>query len=1719
MSISVLSQRAAAASLYQNGSTDEIGNIKTLKSERLYRLEKNSDGLFDYYVSDFLRDYFSSKGVHTSVHSFQAHPHPCSKMIENHLLYNIVNQYVDSDTLFMSCKESKLKTLFTKKGLKNPTKTSQYNRVIHAKDVLRYSNPYRNLNLGHLPEIREWSKRATTLFVHDEVQYWSLSDLQKVLGQLVRTDRVLYSIVYPPELAAGFSESFFPEAYKFELNGDYFTWYPDGNADGAYKQPVNEWLLTTSKTIDTEHRSWTITKLITMGSHHLFLASLGSQITEDSYVYDDFTVIQPNDVLRGARRQQGKLMRSRYVQGILYYLLALKKPDANSAIAKMRQMTRGDENASEALFVAQLSRQIQDTKLYDSMGNFRAKEAIWEGISRALGSNLTYFFDKKRYDVQNLENFILRCEPATLRVDRCFRDLLAVRTTIAPIVDGQWFGAEDEEWRVAYWAHLQSMDAPSEPYELVGEREEQPSQIVEPRLVSHLGLINCARMEFEEDQKVVYELGQSISITPNDGFKGMKKFLRRTGVCTGVETLGLPWIYDPLTRFELKLINGEQLERELFGKSGEKPTTIVEERGIDKCPCGIEFQVKHLDLERYVENCERLGEMDNLKGRRAVFFSRRSSEYVYNGGSHKSKGWPEWLDEVSEALGLSDDFDHCLLQVYKNGATIGYHADDEECYKDAEVVTLNIKGEAEFSIKCTKEMKKKLGPCDVLVMPKGTQSNHKHSVRSLTEGRISLTFRNGIVGPDAGSDDCSSYEEENPGFDESLEILRQNSKYLCCIDIIAEHMRVSREICACIINSKMPRVIEEIKEGGLSISTLLRILGSLDIAAYIQSDRGCVRVEGGHRELCCYTTKEHISIYTGPRMEATFENALLYNSDLGVCNYMVSEHRAKLLIESFQEGFTGVRLNKFQKGKHVLGSANQDEDIKVYTSFGFAGSGKSHYAQTLLSNGAYKDTLVIVPRKALCIDWRNKVHKDVVVCTFENVFVQKQRGFTNIVVDEIGLLPHGYIDLLHGTFNYETLLLLGDPLQCGYYSKSDDVFLAPIKESVFRLIRGACTYLYKTHRLPKEQPFFEIEAHGASSPEYLTFNDRVKDDAKIVASRKRKETEGEKASTISESQGLSLQRANLMLDNDWGLLEDETVMVALTRARRQINICVGKQVKERLVKHAKSNLLRMVLQGRRISKHMINDMLKTHLGDYELITKEARMADTDEMEDKLAGDPYLKGLLSLLVDDEVEEPEIPDEYLGTPEKTHLPLSAGTNEVSISDLKSKEEREVINEAGQTEQIDELGYKGESENPMTHKALYLHHKNSDAATFMMSVKKRLVFRDPEKNRRKYNKCAGFGKQLFLIFKQTYGLVQPNSLPDLSAMEAAFTKKRIAKSQKLIEKHSYRSDPDWPSNYLKIFLKQQVCTKMEKRGVDAKAGQTIACFSHAVLCKFGPQLRRTEKALRDQLGPNVMIYSQKNYTDLDQWSRTYVDYMLGTDSDYEAFDRSQDEKILSFEVEVLKFFLWPEELINEYVELKLMMGCTMGDLAIMRFSGEFGTFFFNTICNMAFTCLRYSISKDTPICYAGDDMFAPGVLEVKEEYEHVLKELKLKAKVNVSESPLFCGWRMTPYGIVKDPNLLLDRWKIAKRDGKLDQCRINYALEAVYGYRLGEHLHEINIDIDAQQELVREIVLCRDKLPKGVARLFSRDPEECFSDGEELSFRISSEAEYLGDVVPNG
>nr|AXI82011.1 methyltransferase/helicase [Grapevine leafroll-associated virus 3] len=162
------------------------------------------------------------------------------------------------------------------------------------------------------------------------------------------------------------------------------------------------------------------------------------------------------------------------------------------------------------------------------------------------------------------------------------------------------------------------------------------------------------------------------------------------------------------------------------------------------CSCGVQLDVyNEATIATRFSNAFTF--VDNLKGRSAVFFSKLGEGYTYNGGSHVSSGWPRVLEDILTAIKYPSVFDHCLVQKYKMGGGVPFHADDEECYpSDNPILTVNLVGKANFSIKCRKGGKVmviNVASGDYFLMPCGFQRTHLHSVNSIDEGRISLTFR------------------------------------------------------------------------------------------------------------------------------------------------------------------------------------------------------------------------------------------------------------------------------------------------------------------------------------------------------------------------------------------------------------------------------------------------------------------------------------------------------------------------------------------------------------------------------------------------------------------------------------------------------------------------------------------------------------------------------------------------------------------------------------------------------------------------------------------------------------------------------------------------------------------------------------------------------------------------------------------------------------------
>ncbi|UUB84586.1 replicase [Pineapple vitivirus A] len=1509
------SQRSSASNLLSCSGSQVGEEIKELKLLALKECEVQADGHFDYYMSEELRDFLAEHGVYTSVHSFRAHPHPFSKTVENHILFNIFKNYLSKRNCFISIKEDKMRrvTVSRKPGKEDQTMNFVYNRLIHAKDGLRYLQAHKNLSFN----CNGWEEQMINtdrIFIHDEVHYWSLREMQEFLSTLTTQD-VIYSIIYPVELHQNLSSSLYPEAYNFTVQGEMFHWFPDGKTNGAYVQPINPWLLTTSKTEDSKGRGWTITKVDTIGAHHVFYCKLGGLITEDTYFYDQFSLVHPQ-VIGGPNCKHVWSIRKKYLGKMITYLSCLKKPDTVSAISKIRQLTNSTAHRHELEISALFTHYLQNTNYFTKMEQVKFKDLMVDAFASICPEWVQMEYFKSWFDSKAMNRLLGALELTKIQIDRFYRPM----------------------------------------------------------------------------------------VLPQDHFSTFKRFIESSGpLNTGVE-MGNIGIYNLADRESAPYDN---YTIELRGYTGTR------KHGISK------------SWWTYLRRCSH-GNPQEVEITHVEFL------LIYDPSKYMRHFWIR-INRLRVRLGKAittgptDPIERMRMGLI----------DEETC----------------------------LTILDLPEVPKkGADENRPVNIhRQLSSSSL------------------ESYEDCVPTDEAMMNTISTNLSGMCVLKCFSEHMNLQPATILALLSSSDKTLVEHLNQTGVTMLGLIKMATHLKIGALIRSGEGALDMPGDN-PIKLRLTEDHAqldsSIYPGAN---SLEEVLGLEELASKMEYAYSSEDMLALHHSYRQGTSGIMEHK-DKMKSLL----EAHKPNIYTILGFAGSGKSAYMQMVLPL-LHGNHLVISPRKNLAEDWKKKVgtKKNVTVETLE-VALKNKGNYDTIILDEVTLFPNGYIELLVTHKEINNLVLIGDPLQTGYYNKNDNILLAN-SGAILTKLRGSCTYGLFSNRLPKNQNLFKIDCQGNGGigpyiQKVTTIDIKI---PTIVMSREAKLKNPGQNYTIGETQGLTFEKVNILLDDDANLIEDEGWMVALTRAKVTINICENKGFTG--LRPQASQLIKLAATGMEINRNLLENLLPKNL-HAKVLYKQRRFKSEVDYEERLSADYHLRCMLELMdcVDPqelEPEEPEVQEPQM----KTHLPLNVRTNEIYGSTLGAKEDREKRTRQGSSDQIFD-GQNADEYSPgsMSAASYYLQHKSTDDITFWMTIKKRLRFSDRSSNMRKYIKSLPTGAQLFKIWKQTYGL-EKQPLPELDRYQREFMEKRAAKSKELLEKHSYRSDIDWPIHELVVFLKNQTCTKLEKRGIPAKAGQSIACFSHVVLCKFGAQLRRTEDALRRQLEPSTMIYSQKNYDDLDKWCKDYVHTKIGTDSDYEAFDSSQDELILAFEVHVLRFFDWPEQLILDYVDLKTSMGCKLGALAVMRFSGEFGTFFFNTICNMLYTCLRYKINRYTPIAYAGDDMYAPGKLELNHRREDLIKKFRLKAKVRVSDDPLFCGWRMTPYGIVKDPSLVLDRWKIAEGKNTLHDCLVNYTLEASYGYKLGDYISDIRIDLDAQQELIRKIICIKDKLPPEVRRIF--------------------------------
>nr|UCJ00163.1 RNA-dependent RNA polymerase [Cherry green ring mottle virus] len=868
-------------------------------------------------------------------------------------------------------------------------------------------------------------------------------------------------------------------------------------------------------------------------------------------------------------------------------------------------------------------------------------------------------------------------------------------------------------------------------------------------------------------------------------------------------------------------------------------------------------------------------------------------------------------------------------------------------------------------------------------------------------------------------------------------------------------------------------------------------------------------------------------------------------SNANVVPFTPSLSIAKTLANSFLSGQTGVINSKIVAGQFDwLADTNKlcFDERKVGVMVGTFGSGKSHSVVELLKANLNYQNIIISPRRSLkdqfigmldLVSKRKKGKKiSTEVATFEVAL--KKNGVlkkTRIFMDETQLLPPGYLDLICLVAGRDSsILVMGDPAQSSYDSAEDRMVFVGSEGNLDRLLKEK-RYVYLSESRRFRNPMFvgrlpctfDAGRLTLEKEEYAVF-DNFKDFKADYLSPKIgtflvssftektvvKANMGRNVDvyTFGESTGMNFDYVCVLLTQDSMLVDERRWVVALSRARINISFVnlSGLSLQEFC-----SQMVGGIIHKFFTSTANYNDLRALLPGDPMFSKKFMRLgSDEVDREARLAGDPWLK--TKIFLGQRVARPEeVEVDDCNPPDlkiKVHCPVgSMGSTFAEVqSRVKAKENREHRIDSLITDQFAEC-HKGRGKiltaSPDNFEAIYPRHKAGDTATFVMAARKRLKFSIPAKEGQKFKAAIPYGESMLQIFLKRVK-VQPNFDHKLfSEAVSDFEEKKLTKSMATLENHSGRSDPDWENERALIFMKSQLCTKFDNRFRAAKAGQTLACFHHNVLCRLAPYIRYIEKKVFSHLPNNYYIHSGKNFDELRSWVLRNSFTGMCTESDYEAFDSSQDANILAFEVSLMRYLRLPRDLIEDYKYLKFNTRSKLGQFAVMRFTGEAGTFLFNTLANMVFTFMRYDINGKESICFAGDDMCANKRLRKKGEFEHILDRMTLKAKVQYTTEPTFCGWRLGDFGIVKRPQLVQERILIALEKGNFHECIDNYAIEVSYAYNLGERLISImsEKELDAHYFCVRTFLQNKCLFHSNAIKFF-KEGEGCISPERNFS-----------------
>nr|ARQ83942.1 polyprotein [Cherry virus A] len=1557
---------------------------------------------FAFALKPSQRTYLNDCGIQLAPIASKTHPHPVSKIIENHLLYCVVSNMISNFKflVFLSIKESKAEYIWNKNTPDTVREIS--NRILDIKDAFRYS-PVNAVNGGLnnfsffcanlARRFNSGAIKPDCFFIHDEIHFWSSSELCEFLFT-IEPKNVLATVVIPPELIEGLDYSFNSVAYDFmKVDGNLY-YFPDKSKGKPYQQPIDPWLLRCNKISmikNGETFSYSIGLLESIGANHLF-SFQRNKVVESVRFFNDFDCLDmrkllPINVENG--RIKGYNIRTWVFKKILSYIVCLKKGDSESSLAKLRQLSDSSPSPDELLLIGDFFDLLTRVKIFN-------KRSPWSFLS-----------DARNY----VDSWIIK-SPFLRRIfpvgSRAITELIRDWITNADSLNIQ---------------------------------------------------IKCSTLNFSSsfelvDANDISRVGECILKNVSSGLSNAVEACRNWVTSKRFSGGG----YSMVGR------NG------LLVDSMRQNTSFSSEVFVDLFPSVVR-DAFYSDLNfSVVESFE--PKWDYLLG--SWIFNHKQLRLCYEEEQSDD-------DNEEDVSGESNDSSFEGVKSIQGPASPFVQSSNEEgetSKQPERAISSEQKKEKARTNDCFfKAVGETIGvPSNLLIekilcsnspdlKPVIEQLNLDHPISSkLLEVcckflgyRVHIYYGDSIIKLNDDSNMHAIHIGGKPG-------------HLFCIN--QERLKTSNDS-----QIKTPEVGPQ------------AFIGSIFSKTYGSGSSAPIHLD-------------QIDITKALTLVSAFESM-----NLGVRVDRKAIAEGHLISNSF----LAFLKRKSNEGHKVI----KIQSLPVYPFFGFAGSGKSFGLTERLINGDCSQNFIFTaPRKKIVgqihdrIDSRQyddklKISRKRNFSTFENTLLSLVNK-PLVVMDECSLNPPGFIDLIliksldsiirKSNKDFEhffsssvlsegiianvvspiaCIAVTGDILQSSFYSESCGKLMQHKNDikTLCALSHLRLPYLFGSKRFGYFTGFLKLGYYNQMESKAFTIDNMdtlqkaigtsMDKFGVLVTSRVDKsdfELDFPNVCTINEAQGSTFNSVILIVTRDFFSNPIEAIVVAITRHQKNLLIYFPAAIQGEMDFLSR----RFPIHSNVVLKNfsVLDDLIKDKLNPFQLVQEDPFGHD---FEIKLAGDPFLKGELSLV--NEIKLPQIEENSIEIKEnlKTHLPISYSRLwNLETSEMRARENREFKKfGVGWSKQFkDEPNQRDQVEDncAMLPEAVFPRHFANDDLTFWSAVKKRLVFKNPLNNAHDFEKAKPFGKELLSIFLKKIPLQSNFDQKMYDESVSEFEEKKISKNAAMIGAHHDRSTTDWPTNEIFLFIKSQLCTKKEKMFCDAKAGQTLACFSHLILCKFAPLNRYIEKKVTQSLPGNFYIHQKKNFDELEKWVRSYDFSGVCTESDYEAYDASQDSYTLAFEYELLKYLGVSNSLIEDYLYLKMHLNCKLGNLAIMRFTGEFCTFLFNTLTNMLFTFMKYDVRKTHAICFAGDDMCANARLPENKEHSSLLRKFSLKAKVDFTRSPTFCGWNISRYGIVKKPELIAARLAVAKQKGEVNLVLDSYFLEHLYAYNKGDHLFEI-------------------------------------------------------------